>query len=337
MRGLRVAVLGATGLVGETILRVLEERRTPVSRLLPLATEGRGRHVEFRGQTVPVEAVDTVNWRDVDVAFFAASNAASERYAPEAASYGVTVIDKSSFFRMNPEVPLIVPEVNLQKAGDARIIASPNCSTIQLVVALNPLRLQFGITRAIVSTYQAVSGTGREAVETLRQESQAALEEGRLTVASTTSPYPVPIAFNVLPYCDRFMDDGYTGEEWKLTRETAKIWGEELALTATAVRVPVYVGHSESVYIETQSDFTVEEARQCLAEAPGIKLVDSPERGLVPTPWEVAGQDLVLVGRVRKDLFQARGMHLFVVGDNLRKGAATNAVQIMEGLSHRWR
>lgn len=333
MSGLRVAILGATGLVGETILRVLEERRTPVRRLVPLATGGKGRHVEFRGQTISVDAVDQVRWDEVDVAFFAASNEASERYAPEAASYGVTVIDKSSYFRMDPKVPLIVPEVNLAAAGDARIIASPNCSTIQLVVALNPILLRFGLERVIVSTYQAVSGTGREAIETLHQEAKTSLAGER----PEPSTYPVPIAFNVLPYCDRFMDENYTGEEWKLTRESQKIFGQALALSATAVRVPVYVGHSESVYLETTRAVAEEEVRDCLREAPGVRLWDSPSEGRVPTPLDVVGQDLVWVGRVRRDLFHPRGFHLFVVADNLRKGAATNAIQIMEGLSHRWR
>jgi aspartate-semialdehyde dehydrogenase len=184
----------------------------------------------------------------------------------------------------------------------------------------------------IVSTYQAVSGTGKEAVGTLREESETSLKGG--TVEPST--YPTPIAFNVLPYCDRFMEDDYTGEEWKLTRESAKIFGQKIALSATAVRVPVYVGHSESVYLETAEDFTLEAVRQCLSNAPGLRLYDDPEVGQVPTPWHVDGQDLVFVGRVRKDLFEPRGLHLFVVADNLRKGAATNAVQIVEGLSHRW-
>ncbi|MCL4519966.1 MAG: aspartate-semialdehyde dehydrogenase [Firmicutes bacterium] len=332
VRGLNVAVLGATGLVGETILRILEERQTPVETLLPLATEGKDRQVQFRGKSIPVAGVKTAPWEDIDVAFFAASNAASQRYAPEAASHGVTVIDKSSYFRMDPDVPLIVPEVNLETAGDARIIASPNCSTIQLVVALNPLLRRFGLERAIVSTYQAVSGTGKEAVETLAEESRTWLQGGQVQA----STYPLPIAFNVLPYCDRFMENDYTGEEWKLTRETAKIFGQDIALSATAVRVPVYVGHSESVYVETRSDFSLEEVRALLAKAPGVKLWDSPARGEVPTPFDVAGQDLVWVGRVRQDLFHPRGLHLFVVADNLRKGAATNAVQILEGLSQRW-
>jgi aspartate-semialdehyde dehydrogenase len=332
VNGVRIAVLGATGLVGQTILSLLQERKTPVERLIPLATEGQGRTVPFHGQSVAVQSIATMDWNDVDVAFFAATNQASERYASEAARHGVTVIDKSSFFRMDPSVPLIVPEVNLDAAGDCRIIASPNCSTIQLVVALNPLRIHFGLERVIVSTYQAVSGTGREAVETLRVESEADLA-GETVEAST---YPRPIAFNVLPYCDRFMDDDYTGEEWKLTRETQKIFNQTLPVSATAVRVPVYVGHSESVYVELNSEVDLKAVRDCLADAPGVVLVDQPDRGLVPTPKDAQGQDQVLVGRIRRDLFHPRGLHLFVVADNLRKGAATNAIQIVEGLAARW-
>ncbi len=316
----------------QTILTVMEDRRLPVEQIVPLATDGKGREVTFRGRSVAVESVQSMDWRRVEVAFFAASNEASQRWAPEAARHGVTVVDKSSFFRMEPEVPLVVPEVNLEAAGDARIIASPNCSTIQLVVALNPLRRHFGLERVIVSTYQAVSGTGRDAVDALDGESRAHLREETVE----PSVYPVPIAFNVLPYCDRFMEDDYTGEEWKLTRETQKIFDQSLAVSATAVRVPVFVSHSESVYVELTEDVRLPEVRAALIDAPGIRVVDAPETGLVPTPLAAADQDLVLVGRIRRDLHHPRGLHLFVVADNLRKGAATNAIQIVEGLAHRW-
>ncbi|CAB1129024.1 aspartate-semialdehyde dehydrogenase [Candidatus Hydrogenisulfobacillus filiaventi] len=332
VRPLRVAVLGATGLVGQTILRILEERAVPVSDLVPLATEGHGRSVTFQGRSWPVEAVEGMDWSRVDVAFFAASNPASERYAPLAAAAGVTVIDKSSHFRMDPAVPLVVPEVNGDAVGDSRIIASPNCSTIQLVVALNPIRQAAGLERVLVSTYQAVSGTGREAMETLDRETRARLA-GEEVAPST---YPTHIAFNVLPYCDRFGDLDYTGEEWKLTRESAKIFAEPIPLSATAVRVPVLVSHAEAVYVETREPISVEAVRDLLARAPGVRLVDDPARGLVPTPEMAAGQDDVLVGRIRRDPFHPRGLHLFVVADNLRKGAATNAVQILESLSERW-
>lgn len=332
MAALRIAVLGATGLVGQTILRILEERAVPVGELFPLASTGAGREVQFGGRAVKVRPVEEMDWRLVDVAFFAASAEASRLYAPRAAAAGATVIDKSSVFRMDPTVPLVVPEVNLDAVGDARIIASPNCSTIQMVLALKPVLDRWGIARILVSTYQAVSGTGREALETLDAETLAHVE-GR-TVAP--SVYPTPIAFNVLPYCDAFGDQDYTGEEWKLTRETQKIFGRPIAVSATAVRVPVAVGHSESIYAELERECDPEDVRAALRNAPGLRVVDEPEQGLVPTPLDAAGRDEVLVGRIRKDLFEPRGLHLFVVGDNLRKGAALNAVQIMEALQSRW-
>lgn len=329
---LRIAILGATGLVGQTILKVLEERQLPVETLVPLATEGQGRSVHFNGQFIPVERVDAMDWSRVNVAFFAATNAASAKYAPEAIAQGVTVIDKSSHFRMDPTVPLVVPEINVGSVGDNHLIASPNCSTIQMVAALNPIRMHYGLERIIVSTYQAVSGTGREAMTTLRDEI-AAMNEGQ-SVSATT--YPYPIGFNILPYCDRFMEDDYTGEEWKLTRETQKIFNQPVPVSATAVRVPVQIGHAESVYVETAQPFDLEDVKSLLQHDPSIRLVDDPRQGIVPTPLAAAGQDLVWVGRVRKDLTHPRGLHLFVVADNLRKGAATNAIQIMEALRYRW-
>jgi aspartate-semialdehyde dehydrogenase len=332
VKALRVAVLGATGLVGQKIIQILEERHLPVSSLTALATEGLGRTVKFGGQTIPVQAVESMDWSTADVAFFAASTEASRQYAPQATACGVTVVDKSSYFRMDPDVPLVVPEVNADAIGDARLIASPNCSTIQMVVALEPLRRAYGLSRVIVSTYQAVSGTGREAMDALTAQSQQVLA-GKSVTASV---YPMPIAFNALPYCDAFGKDDYTGEEWKLTRETQKIFQQALAVSATAVRVPVYVAHAESVYVETEQDFDVPGIRQLLSGAPGVLVVDDPGRGLVPTPLQAAGQDMVLVGRIRRDPFVPRGLHLFVVADNLRKGAATNAVQIIEHLASRW-
>lgn len=330
--GLRVAVLGATGLVGQTILTVLEDRRVPVDTLVPLATEGGGRSVTFKGETIEVASVQTMDWSTVDVAFFAASNDASERYREPATAAGVTVIDKASRYRMDPAVPLVVPEVNLDAVGSSRYIASPNCSTIQMVVALYPIWLRWGLKRVIVSTYQAVSGTGREAMTALKNETAQAQAQQTIT----PSVYPTPIAHNVLAYCDRFGELDYTGEEWKLTRETQKIFRAPLAVSATAVRVPVYVGHSESVYVETERPYALDEVKQVLQSAPSVRLVDDPATGQVPTPLDAAGQDLVLVGRVRQDPFEPHGLHLFVVADNLRKGAATNAIQIMEGLYSRW-
>ncbi len=332
MKELRVAIVGATGLVGQKIIDILTERDFPVRSLTALATEGHGRSVDFRGRSIPVQSVESADWDSIDVAFFAASNEASQRYAPLAARHGVTVVDKSSYFRMDPSVPLVVPEVNPGAIGESRIIASPNCSTIQMVVALEPLRRQYGLTRVIVSTYQAVSGTGREAMDTLQRETRQALE-GQPVIPTT---YPTPIAFNTLAYCDKFGDEDYTGEEWKLTRETQKIFGDALPVSATAVRVPVFVSHAESVYVETEKPFAVEDVRELLAGAPGVIVVDDPSRGAVPTPLDAAGQDMVLVGRIRRDLFVDQGLHMFIVADNLRKGAATNAVQIVETLMSRW-
>lgn len=332
MSGVRIAIVGATGLVGQTILKVLEDRHTEVDQLVPLAHSGEGRHVRFQGTDIAVKPVDSMDWQTVDVAFFAAGNPVSAQYAPLAAQAGVTVIDKSSYFRMDPKVPLVVPEVNPDAIQDARIIASPNCSTIQLVVALNPIRQQYGLSRVIVSTYQAVSGTGRDAMDTLRQETAAVMAGDPVTPTT----YPRQIAHNVLAYCDQFGELDYTGEEWKLMRETPKIFNQPVRLSATAVRVPVYVGHAETVYVETERPFVLDEVRDLLREAPSIALMDNPAEGVVPTPLDAENQDLVLVGRLRQDPHQADGLHLYVVADNLRKGAATNAVQIMEHLWHRW-
>lgn len=332
MRGIRVAIVGATGLVGQKILQVLQERQLPVTTLVPLATEHLGRNVEWQGRQVPVEPLEAMDWNRVDVAFFAASADASAKHAPIASALGVTVVDKSSYFRMNPEVPLVVPEVNADQIGQARLIASPNCSTIQMVVALDPIRRLFGIRRILVATYQAVSGTGRDAMTVLENETQRQAHP-----EPVGKVYPAPIGFNVLPYCDQFGDLDYTGEEWKLTRETQKIFGTPLPVTATAVRVPVFVGHSEAVYIETESSFgSIDEVRALLSCSPAIRVVDDPDNGIVPTPLQAEGQDQVLVGRIRRDPFEPQGIHLFVVADNLRKGAATNAVQIIEALSERF-
>lgn len=332
MKGIRVAIIGATGLVGQKILQVLQERRLSVTNLIPLASDGLGRHVMWAGQPVAVEPLDAMDWNRVDVAFFAASAEVSARHAPIAAACGVTVIDKSSYFRMNPEVPLVVPEVNGDAIGDSRLIASPNCSTIQMVVALDPIRHRYGIRRILVATYQAVSGTGRDAMTVLENETR------QIGQPQPVSPvYPEPIGFNVLPYCDQFGDLDYTGEEWKLTRETQKIFGAAIPVTATAVRVPVFIGHAEAVYVETVSPFeSIAEVRSLLRQSPAIRVVDDPQHGIVPTPLQAEDHDEVLVGRIRRDPFEPQGLHLFVVADNLRKGAATNAVQIVEALSERF-
>lgn len=330
--GYRIAIVGATGLVGQTLLRVLTDQGVPVQSLVPLARESGSRTVTFREKTWMVEPLDEMDWSRVDVAFFAAGNAVSERYAPTAVAAGVTVIDKSSRFRMDDQVPLVVPEVNGDDVGEARLIASPNCSTIQLVVALAPVFRTYGLDRVVVSTYQAVSGTGREAVDELDRE----LEEQRSGRVPVPEVYPVPIADNVLPYCDAFGEADFTGEEWKLMRESSKILGQPLKLSATAVRVPVRVGHAESVYVETASRWTLSEIREVLQRAPSVTLMDDPRRGIVPTPLDVAGHDRVLVGRIRRDPHHPLGLHLFIVADNLRRGAATNAIDIMRGLKSRW-
>jgi aspartate-semialdehyde dehydrogenase len=332
MAGLRIAIVGATGLVGQTILQVLAERQWEIDTIVPLASHADDRSVSFRGQELWVEPLDQMDWSRVDVAFFAAGNPVSQTYAPQAVAHGVTVVDKSSYFRLDPEVPLVVPEVNLDAVGSKRLIASPNCSTIQLVVALHPIFTHYGLRRVIVSTYQAVSGTGREAMTTLRHETEQALQNQPIT----PSTYPTPIAFNVLAYCDAFGDQDYTGEEWKLMRETSKIFDQPIALSATAVRVPVYVGHAESVYVETERPFDLDEVKALLQAAPSVWLKDDPAHGDVPTPLDAAGQDQVLVGRVRQDPHVKTGLHLLVVADNLRKGAATNAIQIVEALRARW-
>ncbi len=332
MRGIRVAIVGATGLVGQKILHVLQERQMPVASLVPLATESLGRHVVWGGRHVAIEPLDAMDWDRVDVAFFAASADVSAKHAPIATAHGVTVVDKSSYFRMDAEVPLIVPEVNGDKIGESRLIASPNCSTIQMVVALDPIRRHYGIRRILVATYQAVSGTGRDAMTVLENETRSQSHPQPVNPV-----YPAPIGFNVLPYCDQFGDQDYTGEEWKLTRETQKIFGSQIPVTATAVRVPVFVGHSEAVYVETESPWgSIESLRSLLSHSRSIRVVDDPTKGIVPTPLEAQDRDDVLVGRIRRDPFEPQGLHLFVVADNLRKGAATNAVQIIETLSARF-
>lgn len=323
-----VAVVGVTGLVGQTILKVLEERKTPVRELRPLASQGLGRAVRFQGRSLPVQALSAASLAGTDVAFFAASTSVSEVWAPWARDQGIFVVDKSSRFRMDPGVPLVVPEVNPEQlTADTRLVASPNCSTIQLVMALKPITQHRQIVRTIVSTYQAVSGTGKDAVRELQVQTEAFLAD-RPVGASTI--YPKPIGFNVLPHCDRFMEDDYSGEEWKLMRETTKILDRDLRLSATAVRVPIPIGHSESVYVELDRPADPEEVRDWLRQMPGVEVWDVPESDVYPTPLDARGRDAVLVGRIRRDLHQANGLHLFVVADNLRKGAATNAVQIWE-------
>ena len=324
---MRIAIVGATGLVGQHMLKVLEERNFPVTALYPVAsTSSVGKSVIFRDTSYPVIPMEDAVALAPDIALFSAGASVSKEWAPRFAEAGTFVIDNSSAWRMTEGIPLVVPEVNGDEidAGH-KIIANPNCSTIQLVVALNPIHRRFGIRRIIVSTYQAVTGTGMKAIRQYEAEARGDKDVERV--------YPHPIFANVLPHCDVFLDNDYTKEEMKLVHETRKIMGEpDLPVTATAVRVPVLGGHSESVNIELANDATVDALRDTLAHAPGVILLDDPAANAYPMPVLAAGQDAVWVGRLRRDASRDRCWNLFIVADNLRKGAATNAVQIAEAL-----
>jgi len=327
----KVAVVGATGAVGQQMVACLEERRFPVARLVPLASErSLGKKVTFLGKEIPVEVLTKDSFDGVEVALFSAGGSISKEYGPIAATAGAVVVDNSSAWRMDPEIPLVVPEVNPQDIGlytRRGIIANPNCSTIQMVVVLKPLHDAARLRRVVVSTYQAVSGTGQKAVEELANQVRAILS----CQDPVNKVYPHRIAFNCLPHIDVFLENGYTKEEMKMVNETQKIMGDDtIRVTATTVRVPVFYGHSEAVNIETERKLTVPEARQILAAAPGVKVVDDPLKNQYPMPLDAAGQDLTLVGRIREDFSIDNGLNLWVVADNLRKGAATNAVQIAE-------
>jgi aspartate-semialdehyde dehydrogenase len=329
MKSYNVAILGATGAVGQTMIKVLEERNFPVNEIKFLASErSAGKEVEYYGMKYKVEAVCEEAFENVDIALFSAGGERSKKWAPIAASKGAVVIDNSSAFRMDPEVPLVVPEVNPEDVKWHKgIIANPNCSTIQMVVALYPIHKVKKIKRIIVATYQAVSGAGATAIEDLELETKAVME-GKYFYPRAL---PHHIAFNVIPRIDNFEPNGYTKEELKMINETRKIMHEpDIKVSPTCVRVPVYVGHSEAVTIETQEPITAEEAREILKNAPGVVVEDDPFNNVYPTPIEVAGKDDVFVGRIRKDLGFENGLSMWIVGDNLRKGAATNAVQIAE-------
>jgi aspartate-semialdehyde dehydrogenase len=335
-RDFRVAVVGATGLVGETLIEVLAERNFPVSELHLLASNrSLGKRVEFKGRSLPVKELATFDFSTVDIGLFSAGAEVSREYAPKAAAAGCIVIDNTSEFRYLDDVPLVVPEVNphvIPQYKNRGIIANPNCSTIQLVVALKPIHDAVGIERINVATYQSVSGAGKEAVEELAQQSIALLS-GKGPVEGHV--IPKQIAFNCVPHIDRFEDNGYTREEMKIVWETRKILETpELRVTATAVRVPVFYGHSEVVSIETRTKITPEEARSLLEKAPGIEVLDERRPGGYPTAaTEAANRDTVYVGRIRQDGSTDRGLNLWVVADNVRKGAATNSVQIAEILA----
>ena len=332
-REFRVAVVGATGLVGETMIRVLEERDFPVSELYPLASErSLGRSVTFRGRHYSVLELAGFDFGQADIGLFSAGAEVSREYAPKAAAAGCIVIDNTSEFRYEDDIPLVVPEVNPQAIAhyrERRIIANPNCSTIQMVVALKPIYDAVGIERINVATYQSVSGAGREAVEELAQQSIALLSGKGPVEARVVAKQ---IAFNCVPQIDQFQDNGYTREEMKMVWETRKILGDAtLRVNATCVRVPVFYGHSEAVSVETATKITAAQARALLERAPGIAVFDERRAGGYPTAaTEAANRDTVYVGRIREDLSSDRGLNLWIVADNVRKGAATNSVQIAE-------
>jgi len=329
-RAYRVAIVGATGAVGRKLVAILEERRFAVRELVPFASRADGRTVTFGGRSIAIRPIDEDAFEDVDIAFFAAGGSVSRTLVPVAAGAGALVIDKSSVFRLEPDVPLVVPEVNGADIENAPrgIIANPNCSTSQLVLAIAPLHERAGLTRLLVDTYQAVSGAGLEGSEELERGARAAL-------GGATPPPPHtfsrPIAFNAVAQIDSFHPDGFTGEELKVINETRKILHlPDLRVSCTAVRVPVFVGHCEAVSMEFERPLSPDEARAILADTPGVVVMDDPSRSVFPTPLDAEDRDEVFVGRIRTDPSCPNGLHLWCVSDNLRKGAATNAVQIAE-------
>ena len=326
-----VAVVGATGAVGNEMVAVLEERNFPVQKLRLFASErSEGKSLDFHEQAVAVEILSEKVFQGIDIALFSAGAERSKHFAPIAVQAGCVVIDNSSAWRMDPEVPLVVPEVNPQDLEWHKgIIANPNCSTIQMVVALKPIHDAARITRVVVTTFQSVSGTGKKAMDELLHQTKDLLNFKDIKPVV----YPHQIAFNCLPHIDKFMDDGYTKEEIKMVNETRKIMGDDsMRVTATTVRVPVFRGHSESVNIETEKKLTANEARALLSNAPGIIVFDAPDKNIYPLPTLAAGKDEVYVGRIREDHSIENGLNIWIAADNLRKGAALNAVQIAEKL-----
>lgn len=337
--GYHVAIMGATGAVGQQILNTLEKRNFPIRELTLLSSaRSAGKQIQFKGETLTVKEAVPESFEGVDIALFSAGGSISQKFAQEAVKRGAIVIDNTSAFRMDPEVPLVVPEVNEEAIKNHKgIIANPNCSTIQMVAALEPIRKAFGLEKVVVSTYQAVSGAGADAIDELNEQTKSIINEEEfnpeiLPVGGAKKHYQ--IAFNAIPQIDQFADNGYTLEEMKMINETKKIMSlPELKVAATCVRLPVETGHSESVYIEIgQNDVTVEEIKQVLSNAPGVTLQDSPEEQIYPMPALAAGKDDVFVGRIRRDLDEENGFHMWIVSDNLLKGAALNTVQIAESL-----
>lgn len=331
-----VAVVGATGAVGEQIIRLLDERNFPIKELTLLSSaRSAGTKLQFKGKEILVQEATPASFQGVDIALFSAGGDVSKALAPHAVEAGTICIDNTNAFRMDPETPLVVPEVNIEKINEHKgIIANPNCSTIQMVAALKPLYDRYGISRIIVSTYQAVSGAGAKAIDELLRQSKEVLagndpQPAILPVGSL--PVKHQIAFNAIPQIDKFLDNGFTNEEMKMIRETKKIMDDEsIEVTATCVRIPVVYGHSESVYVELKEEFDIEEVKALLANAPGIVLVDDPETQQYPLATDAAGKLETFVGRVRKDISNSRALNMWIVSDNLLKGAAWNAVQIAE-------
>ncbi|WP_297209416.1 MULTISPECIES: aspartate-semialdehyde dehydrogenase [Thermodesulfovibrio] len=326
-----VAVVGATGAVGNEMIAVLEERDFPVETLRLFASErSEGVRLNFKGEEIPVETLKEDSFKGIDIALFSAGAERSRIWAPVAAKSGCVVIDNSSQWRMDPEVPLVVPEVNpYDLKWHKGIIANPNCSTIQMVVALKPIHDVAKIKRVVVTTFQSVSGTGKKAMDELLQQTVALLNFKDIEI----KVYPHQIAFNVLPHIDKFLDNAYTKEEMKMVLETQKIMGDpSIKVTATTVRVPVFRGHSESVNIETERKLSAQQVRELLSKAPGVIVIDNPEKNEYPLPIYASGKDEVFVGRIREDESIPNGINMWVVSDNLRKGAALNAVQIAEEL-----
>ena len=333
--GFRVAVVGATGNVGREMLGILAERAFPADEVVALASRrSQGTEVSFGDQTLKVKALEHHDFSDVDICLMSAGSAVSKEWSPRIAAAGAVVIDNSSCWRYDADVPLIVPEVNADAVAGFRkkgIIANPNCSTAQLVVVLKPLHEQATITRVVVATYQSVSGAGKEAMDELFSQTKSIYVLDEIT----PKKFPKRIAFNLIPHIDVFMEDGFTKEEWKMVAETKKILDPKIKLVATCVRVPVFVGHSEAVTIEFERPITADEARETLRNAPGVIVVDKREPGGYATPYEAVGEDATYVSRIREDATVENGLALWCVSDNLRKGAALNAVQIAECLINR--
>jgi len=333
--GYKVAVVGATGNVGREMLDILAERNFPADEVVAVAPRrSHGVECSFGDKTLKVKAIDHFDFSDVDICLMSAGGAVSKEWSPKIAAQGAVVIDNSSAWRMDPDVPLIVPEVNADAiAGFTKknIIANPNCSTAQLVVALKPLHDKAKIKRVVVATYQSVSGAGKDAMDELFSQSKAVFTLGEIE----TKKFSKRIAFNVIPHIDVFMEDGYTKEEWKMMVETKKVLDPNIKLSATCVRVPVFVGHSESINIEFENPITADEARDVLRNAPGCLVIDKHEDGGYVTPYECVGEDATYISRIREDCTIENGLQMWVVSDNLRKGAALNAVQIAECLINR--